>query len=396
MERNVSEGTIPYNSSRMVLIIIVGLFFMGNFFVAPLNKIALIIEMILIGYLMRKNEINRKNIPAVLILLGLVFFYTYISPYKEYVLGTLIIYVNMSLMLLLVFKNVKFKPIHYKFINFGMLVILIIGILITLKNKQVINWLSQNYFIFANKQYQIAEEFKPIIFYDLHSYAGFFLCIFAFLNLEFFKNKKAKLNLFCFIGYVYLLFRLRSTTGVYLIALLAAYIGLDILIILYNKNKLTLKNITMTVLVAAICVGSVGIYFKDDINKILSSKGNGFAGRYSEEGVLAKNIDFITENPLTGVGVTYTKELYWGDSGMIENVTRLSILGAMVYYLALFIFVRSNISKKQYVYSLFALIILLEVGMSILFYFRTQFVIPVVVVYLNSLDNKDKESLIGI
>lgn len=396
MERNVNKGTIPYDSNGIVLIIIVGLFFMGNFFVAPLNKIALIIEMILIGYLVRKNEINKKNLPLVLVLLGLVFFYTYISPYREYVLGTLIIYLNMSLMVLLVFKNVKFSSLHYKFINFGMLVILIIGILITLKNKQVISWLSENYFIFANKQYQIVEEFKPIIFYDLHSYAGFFLCIFAFLNLEFFKNKKAKLNLFCFVGYMYLLFKLRSTTGVYLIALLASYIGLDILIILYNKNKLTLKNITMTVLVAAICVGSVGVYFKDDINKILSSKGNGFAGRYSEEGVLAKNIDFITENPLTGVGVAYTKELYWGDSGMIENLTRLSVLGAMVYYLALFIFIRSNINKKQYVYSLFTLIILLELGMSIIFYFRTQFLIPVIIVYLNGLDNKDTKSVIQI
>ena len=394
MERNVNEGTIPVYNDRLVLLVIVGLFLMGNFFVAPLNKIALIIEIILIAYLIKKNEINRNNIPLVLLLLGLVFFYTYISPYREYVLGTLIIYLNMSLMLLLGLKKVKFRSIDFKFINYAMLVILIIGLLITVKNKTVINWLSQNYFMFANKQYQIAEEFKPIIFYDLHSYAGFFLCIFAFLNLEFYKNKKTKLNLACFIGYVYLLFKLRSTTGLYLIVLLAGYVGLDILIILYNKNKLTLKNITIAIVLATTCVGAAGLYFKDDINRILSSKGNGLAGRYSEEGVLAKNIDFITENPLTGVGVTYTTDLYWGDSGIIENVTRLSILGALVYYLALFVFINENISKKQYVYSLFALLVLLEVGMSILFYFRTQFVIPAIIVYLNSLDNKDKDYLI--
>ncbi len=61
----------------------------------------------------------------------------------------------------------------------------------------------------------------------------------------------------------------------------------------------------------------------------LGDQGNGFQSRYIG-GSLKQNFEFISDNPLLGVGFTYSNSLSFTDSFFIIVLTKIGILGSIL------------------------------------------------------------------
>ncbi|WP_141493445.1 hypothetical protein [Bacillus thuringiensis] len=131
------------------------------------------------------------------------------------------------------------------------------------------------------------------------------------------------------------------------------------------------------------------------MDQTFSSHSNGVLGRYSDNGNLAGNLDYINEHPFRPIGFGYSPEIFYGDSGIVEYLTRGSVLLVLSMYGALFLFLKNNLYSKKIAYSLFILIVLFEIGFTVLTYGRMLYLLPFVVLYLNSLE-QEKEAVSNI
>lgn len=94
------------------------------------------------------------------------------------------------------------------------------------------------------------------------------------------------------------------------------------------------------------------------IDRIIGDDGNGLSSRYSQ-GVLSETIEYVANNPLVGIGLGYNSDLYYTDSDYIITALRLGILGAILYFIAIFVFLIESLRAR----AKFGLLILLIFGM---------------------------------
>jgi hypothetical protein len=123
------------------------------------------------------------------------------------------------------------------------------------------------------------------------------------------------------------------------------------------------------------------------IGDVLSLDTNGLRGRYSGQGALTSNLRYVASAPFSPVGAGFHPDLMYGDSGVIEFLLRGSVPLVLLIYTGLFVFLKSNLASRSQALFLFAVLLGFEIGFSNLLYFRTQFFVPFVVVYLNHLES---------
>jgi hypothetical protein len=127
----------------------------------------------------------------------------------------------------------------------------------------------------------------------------------------------------------------------------------------------------------------------EHVSGILLFTGSGLLGRESETGVLAGTLKYLVEHPFSGVGLTYSSDLFFADSGFVEYTLRGTVLLTVCIYVAWYRFARGNIDKTAHFRLIFWSTVLFEVGFTVITYTRFITFIPFVIAYLNALARQD-------
>jgi hypothetical protein len=224
---------------------------------------------------------------------------------------------------------------------------------------------------------RMISEYKPVTTFATHSVAGFFAYIFFFLNFRTYQKSGNRLHLFLAILYVGMCIAMMSTTS----------LGLSVLAI----AELVYIGRWKVLLFAPVLYFLMGD-LKEDLSVAMTAlwqgEGNGFGARYGAGGILQESVAYIVRHPLLPVGVTFSSGFSFIDSGPIEYILCGSLPLLLLVYGGLFLFLRRNLFDPWDVYRLFAVILVAELGFTLLTYMRSFLLIPAFVIYLNSLPNR--------
>jgi hypothetical protein len=222
---------------------------------------------------------------------------------------------------------------------------------------------------------------KPVLTFATHSLAGLFAYLFFWLNLRTYQKRGTKLHLLLAVLHVGLCIALKSFTSLGLGAL-------AVLELFWRFPKTVLASaIASFFMIPASAKDIIGDSFT--VNVMLRD-GGGFISRYTQLGNLANIFAFIHEHPFGPIGVLYSSKLFADggqtDSGPILYFLRGSLPLLLLVYGGFFLFLWRNVRDRWACWRLFLVIVLTELGITVLIYPRSFLLIPFFVVYLNSLE----------
>jgi len=127
---------------------------------------------------------------------------------------------------------------------------------------------------------------------------------------------------------------------------------------------------------------------QEDVSEIFHREDNGLLGRYSSVGGLSNNFEFILDHPLRPIGLGFSDDLWYADSGPVEYILKGSFPLLATVYLGAFLFFFRNLKSRSRAIFILVVFMGFEIGYSNLQYLRTQYFLPFLVVYLNWLDTE--------
>lgn len=335
----------------------------------------------LLVFITNKKVINIKTFICALIINISILFFTLTSPFSNFTYGAYASYLILTILFLLNLRNVELQMSSrfvFKIIN---IFIIVIAVLSLLENKVIlgvlVDYYSAGYPLLVERMLLAG---KPVLTFGTHSLAGVFFYLLYYINLKEYEITKDKVNLLILISYIILLFFLKSTTS----TLLLVIATIQLFTTLFKYRKISMFSLPLILVLVLLWDN---IEFVGQITEVFGKEGNGFNGRYSAEGVLVNNINYIMNNPFRGIGLGHDDSLYYTDSGIILNLLRGSIFLTLSIYIGLFLLIsRSLINKKTAVY-IVLVILAFEIGYSLLTYKRMLAFIPFLIVYLNTLES---------
>lgn len=311
---------------------------------------------------------------------------TLFSPFTEITYGASMPYALLAVLLMVRLDDIPLTATAERLFTAVNLTNLTVGVLIVARVPEVCEFLIQHY---SNHYPELVpymlEEAKPVVTFGSHSIAGFFFYLFFYLNFEAFRAGRGRRHLPVALGYIGLLLCLNSFT-----AYLSAAVAAGQLVLHFQLHR----SMVMA-LVASLALLGVGAVFAlepdwidplmQGLDEVMSSDSNGFVGRYSSSGALAANLDFLAAHPFSPVGMGFSNQLFYGDSGPIEHLTRGSFPLLAAIYGGFYLFLRGNLKSLRQAHFLYAAYFGFEIGYSNLNYMRTLYFLPFVVIYLNGL-----------
>ena len=225
----------------------------------------------------------------------------------------------------------------------------------------------------------------PVLTFATHSLAAFFIYLLFWLNLETYKVKGKKLALALSVIFLFLILFLFGVTSIILFCIGA----FQLLTFAWSllRHKLIAFAILSTLLVSTAFVAP-DIQWKEvmqTVRGILINPEGGLVARYLPGGTIYYDLQYIGNHPFSPVGLSDRSGFMFGDSGPVTYVLSGSLPLLFVVYGGLYYFLRKNLASRKYAYILFAAIFAFEIGFTVLTYFRMLCLLPVFVVYLNSL-----------
>lgn len=386
-----------FNTIILVLLLFGGLYLPTSSNAVISNNL-LMFNSVILGAALIVMLLNRKRISTLpfffLFVINLIlWFATLTTPFNEIKVGSSLSFFIFSLLCCMNFNKFKTPQGIQKIFLLVNVINIFIGFSIIFQSPNVTEFIRIHYSAYYQELVpNMLMAQKPILTFASHSIAGLFLYLFFYLNLKTYTVRSNYLYLLLSIIYVYFLFALKSNAG-YLFMILAL---IQVLTHLFKNSKKVAYSISFIALILVITYSSeIAMFFKVTsimVEQSFSSSSNGFLGRYSTEGNLAGNIQYLTEHPFRPIGFGYSTELFFGDSGLIEYLTRGSVLLVVGMYGALFTFLKINLIEKKSAYFIFMLVFLFELGFTILTYGRFLFFLPFVIIYLNYLQAEKFES----
>lgn len=226
---------------------------------------------------------------------------------------------------------------------------------------------------------------KPVLTFASHSLAAFFLYLFFWINLEAYKAKRQKLLMTFSFCYLFLILCLLSVSG-----LVLGSVG-AVQLVFFAWSSIQRKFVAAAVLcvfLALAAFGSSKIRWKESLDvakEILQNPGNGLTGRFLPGGTMYYDLVYLKDHPFSPVGTSYRTDFMFGDCGPVEYLLRGSLPFLLIVYGGFYYFLRRNLISSRHAYFLFAVFLAFEFGITALVYVRTFYLLPVFVVYLNSL-----------
>jgi hypothetical protein len=322
-------------------------------------------------------------------LLGLLSTFTLLSPFTGYSPGVVLIYLAIGLLYLVNLRSIGASSI----VEYAALALsvgsLLIGIAIVGQVKIVAQILMSYYAAFYPELVpnMIDLLHKPVITFATHSVAGFMIYLLFYMALKAYdvRGRMFFLGLAC--GHLALLILLRSTTAAIFASIAVVQLGW----LVWRRFPRIAGPALLTAFAAPI---ALGVYFgvrpADVVEAVqaavLGDKISGLLVRFRPDGLLAQNLIYLSRHPLSPIGVSFSESLNLGDSGVVVHLLRGSLPFLVAVYGGLFLFLRYNVASRTSAIWLWCVIGLFEIGFPPLMYFRFVCFVPLLVVYLNSLE----------
>lgn len=333
---------------------------------------------------------KQKNIPIksfyiLLLINSLLFIFTLTSYLTEYRFGNSLYFLMLTLIFLLDFNGLEANIDKYrKSLQIVNLILITFSISIIFNFTPVVNFL-HNWFsaFYIELLPNMFAQRKPVSTFGTHSIAGFYYFILFILNFITYYFLKRKIHLFISLFYMVFLYNIQSSTS--LVYFLGCFLAIAFLLFKKSKHVFFMSTVILSIIIA-VKFNDITIFQK--VNDKLFSTNNGLLVRYSATGTLNQNIKYITHNPFSGIGFGYSSTYQYVDSGIVEYALRGSIFTLLAIFLGFYQFLRRNLTKSLSIF-IFVLFLSFEIGFSNLIYFRSLFILPFIVAYLNKLINKD-------
>lgn len=235
---------------------------------------------------------------------------------------------------------------------------------------------------------------KPVLTLGTHASASLFLYLFFWVNWESYRERRSNKTLLFAVSYIVFLFGLTSFSSLGFAFLALIQVG----VWLWKRNR---KMVIAVTLCSAI---AVSLFFRTaaqyvDLwelsqlefgNTFLNLDKNGPLARYGRVGGSMPAVAYLFDYPLSPIGLTTPPNIAGGsaalgDSGPIEYLLRGSLPLLALMYIGLYRFLRFNLTVPWYAVMLFLVIVGFETAFSLLVYFRTLYLLPFFIVYLNTI-----------
>jgi hypothetical protein len=234
---------------------------------------------------------------------------------------------------------------------------------------------------------------KPVLTLGTHASASFFFYLFFLMNWERYKNHGGKTGLIFAFSYVVLLLALTSFSSLGFGCVALVQVGTW-----FGKRHRTATLAVALCLAMAVSYGAAMAAEYIDIWQLsqlelgttfLNTDQNGPWARYGSGGGSVPAVAYLFESPLSPIGLTTPPEraggsAALGDSGPIEYLLRGSVPLLAVMYFGLYRFLRFNLARSSHALFFFFLVLGFETAFSLLVYFRTLYLLPFFIVYLNT------------
>lgn len=317
---------------------------------------------------------------------------TFFSPFYMYELGGIYIYCLLGFLYALNLRGIRSSAIASAAFIGANIINIVLGLGIIFSSEYVSRYINGYYTDFYPELLPAMLALrKPVLTFGAHSIAGFFLFLFFWMNLATYQRLKKPLYLWFAVTYSVFSAFLFSFTALFFFSLEMVFL---IRVLLRKGWKVAAGVVLVLVAAAAIIflsLGSIAEDWKygllDYSTSFLSSTDNGLVGRYSSSGVLAPNLLYFRDHPLTPVGLSNPSTLVFVDSGPLVYLLRGSYPLLLLIYVGLFLFLKQNLLDKRHFMVLFGAIAVFEVGFSILTYVRTLYLLPFAIIYLNGLQS---------
>ncbi len=352
------------------------------------------IVIFLLAILFFINKVYLQNMVLSFFMLVLLLFFTFIQLhinnhiFTRISWGGFLSYIAIFLIYSISYEKIGSENIVYKLFVLTNIFVLIMGFLIILDLPIVEAFFIKNYSVgYPELVHNMLAVNKPVTFFGSHSIAAFFYYLFFAINFITYRYKAKKI--FLFIGALNLI-EMSFLNSVSALLLLCISIA-QILIYIFKYNK---RLALFSIPVIASFVLFLFFTYKDVVINILLRQNNGFLGRFGENGVLGTNLSYISTHILS-IGLWYSDELYFTDSGIIINLMKGSILLVFLMYGGLYLLFKNNINNITVVRMLTFMFVIFEIAYPILNYSRMTFLLPFFVIYLNKLTN-DNNKIINL
>ncbi len=308
---------------------------------------------------------------------------TLFSPLPEYAWGAGISFLLLSLLLCARLRDLVAGRAVFRLFFAVNLVNLAAAALLTLRTPWLVDFVIENYSMaYPELVPAMLASGKPVLTFGSHSLAGFFFYAFFLLALELYRATQRRAVLLASVPWIPMMVALNSVTsyifaGVALAQLLAAAGWADRLAVALLSTAGTCLYAWAGYDLAA----AAGLM--DQLSAVMKSSENGLLGRYSAEGALAPNLSFIAQNPFSPIGLGFSDQLFFADSGPVDYLMRGSFPLLIAVYAGLFVFLRRNLWSSRHAWILFLVYLGFEIGYSNLRYPRTMLFLPFMVIFLN-------------
>jgi len=329
-----------------------------------LYMIALFSIMIIYDFAFSKI-INTIDATIIIVNILIVLFFSYVQsryyPSAGFGYREFSIYLMMLFILGYHFRTLTAGKIWRVLFYAVSILIAIVGVLMIIGNSTVWKFLGTYYVNHYSYSYVEFEALKrPITFFAANSTTTpeYFLiyCIWEFCETE----KHPLVSAVFKIIYIFLMAALMNNSGILAIALIALYY-------LVNTGKqLSIRNILLKLLIFFGIVIAL-IYTHEYIQSILFSGKNGVLGRYSSSGAgnVLSDIKYITALNWP-TGFTFVPNLYFSDSGVVVNLLRAGVIGAVGVYLLLWRAFKYALNNYFRTFFMFMSLMFFEVAYPIL------------------------------
>ncbi len=392
--KDISKGLV----GLIPLLLIIGVYFPSsiNTIILPLLEILIYLPLlfVIIYFLLRQKVYDKDFLLFAFVINFTLFLFSFTSAdlFEKRSFGIYPAYLLYSLILLVDVQKIGFS----RYLKPSLLIVsffqIVLGAGLLIKDFTIEDFVLNNYsYGYPSLVPYMLQQLKPVTTFATHSVAAFFFFILFVLNFYTYKQNNKFIYLFFSVCFVILLLFTRSNTA-YL------YIFISLLFLLIHMSKSPISLFWFLTIAAVIVIYGYIEYFdiinvliSYDLSETIGSQGSGVLGRYSASSAnyLAPTIQFIKDNPLTPIGLSYSDNIFFTDSGPIIYFIRGSIFLVLAMYLGLYFYFRNNLINKRIGLFLFLVFILFESGMPNLVYTRSLYLLVFVSVYFNYLSNNE-------
>jgi hypothetical protein len=306
---------------------------------------------------------------------------TFMSPYDQLAMGALVPYTAAFALLAFRAGDLPVGRATSIWLAVANGIVLALGVAIVSGNEGVRAWLVRWYTVaYDDLVANMTAWRKPVFSFGSHSTAAFAYYLLFLLQWETWRARRTRAALVLAIG--------NATVSMALTS--AAALGFALLALvrlaLVPKDRLLVWGTAVALLAGATAVAGEAfgpLAVEDALRLAFGADDGGFGGRYLGGGTVAGNLRYVAEHPLRPIGLSYSTDVFYGDSGPVEQLLRGSIPLLVLVYGSLILWVRAEVRDPHHRRHLLLALLLFELGFSSLTFFRFTLLLPFVVSYLN-------------